>query len=316
MLELPNKNLIIETETIERLNDENLLKLSDEEVMKELLNFKNLALIVTKIRKGDYIYRVRIQDQEEHPEKRYKNKCHFNYRTDVDKIMEYGRGNLPRNSMFYGSVYATGSIENIKVHMTAYMEVSSILHNYQDTSRKHEFFYTSKWQVKEDFEVVAIINHEKFQKNNEPAKYLASKYNEFAKELKEDASNLNLMINYIAEQYAREVKKDENWKYKISANYTQYLLSKGITGVLYPSVKTEGESFNIVMPPDKADELLNLTGVALSESHTIGKKSLIGHCLFGRIDNIGNVIWRDVAPKEKLENTHVKRFYKEHGQIY
>src|SRR6185437_12031584 len=291
MLELPHKNLILET--IEKLNDESLFKLSDEEVMKELLNFKNLAFIVTKIRKGDYIYRVRIQDQdEEHPEKRYKNKCHFNYRTNVDEIKEYGRGNLPYNSMFYDSVYATGSIESKKVHMTAYMEVSSILHNYEDTNRKHEFFYTSEWQVKEDFEVVAIINHEKYQKNNESAKYLASKYNEFAKEFKEDATNLNLMIDYIAGQYAREVKKDENWKYKISANYTQYLLSKGLAGVLYPSVKAEGESFNIVMPPERADELLNLTGVALSESHTIGKESIIGHCLFGRIDNYGNVIWK------------------------
>ena len=314
MLELPDKNVILET--IERLNDESLFKLSDEEVLTELSNFKNLALIATKIKKGDYIYRVRIQDQEPDIEKRYKNKCHFNYRSDVDKIKEYGRANLANNSMFYGSVYGATGILNKKAQLTAYMEVSSLLHNYEDTNIKHEFFYTSEWEAKEDFEIVAIVNHEKFHKNNESAKYLSSKYNELAMELKEDAAKLNLMIDYIAAQYAREVKKDENWKYKVSANYTQYLLSKGLTGVLYPSVKAEGESFNIAMCPERADEFLNLTGVALCESHIIGKDSLIGYCLFGRIDNSGNVMWKEVESKAKLETSSVKKFYKQHGLIY
>jgi hypothetical protein len=306
MISFPKEADIINA--ISRLSNDNLLKLEDHEILQELEKFQSLALILIKIHKGSIIYRVRIADQD--PFQIFTHQRELYYRTDVENINTYGRANIKNNVMFYGSIDNTNPQ---LAEITAYMESSSILHN-QDTSKINEdLIHASQWIVEEDFEVVGIINHSKFHDHNPAAKDLSGRYLDFTKKYPEAEKALNLMIDFLAMQFAREVKKGEEWKYKVSSIFTQYLINKGFNGVLYPSVKAGGTTFNIAIHPSVADKFLRVGPIVYSEAYIKDKDILMGYNLLGKVVPAGEIKWSDVKSEHGLKNIDIKLFYKKHG---
>ncbi len=160
----------------------------------------------------------------------------------------YQRASTPNTTMFYGCV-APDNIVNDEPYnekVTAIYEASKLLR--QGIIEGEEKITFSRWIVKKDFSLVAIVYHKDFIDKYSHTRELSTAHQNFLKLHPNVREKSMLVTEFIASEFAKnEIQSD--FDYLISALFTEKVLSLGFAGVYYPSVRTEGQGINVAIAP-------------------------------------------------------------------
>ncbi|NHB70228.1 hypothetical protein [Perlabentimonas gracilis] len=226
---------------------ENIKRIQEIKTYEEIYNTISNTIIPLKIFtlfKGKHIYRARINEKKPF---RFKNQ--ISYRTDIEKINEYGRVNKIRQSIFYASHKPETTI----------FECSKLIKNKQ-LLEGIEKFTVGRWFVKKDITVLGIISNEDSQSVNSDLRklYESSIVNSKIGE------NGNKILKFFADDFAKNV--ENNNEYMISCALFNFIVKhyklQNISGVFYPSVGYELKDLNIALLPEIVDDSLILDNVA------------------------------------------------------
>lgn len=273
---------------VSELRDLDLRTTSIEDVVIKLSRFSGkLPVITTHIPEGTFIYRSRVNNSNEE-EFHYANE--ISYIKNPPSNLPMGRANNQGESVFYGVIPHPGYEDN-KQQIDSLLESGLVdleSEDYMETE-----YTMGKWRVKRGFWVIAIPHHSVFHDKNESLLNLHSAYVDFVKKFPELEEDALYFMEYMAAEFAKEVKRDEPWNYKISVAFMNYPYSVGCPGVIYPSVKAGGEGVNIVMEPAAVDDLLELHKVARWMVLSKGTENLVfGRKIVLEYEKDGKFIWQ------------------------
>ena len=189
----------------------------------------------------------------------------------------YNRCNLPKQEMFYGTLYGEEDDEIQHALITSVFEVSNLCH---ETSEEDEFYLSGIWRATRDITTIIIFD------NNQPAK------NTFFNRAKQRAElflaehpNEDLGDMTLVEAFSRDVK--ENIDYRITAVYSDFLFKRfPIDAIVYPSVRTGKVGTCIAIRPSFVDSGgIELVSTSKYRLYSEGEKSVRGViCQHGSID--------------------------------
>lgn len=211
------------------------------------------------LHKGHYIERALINP----PGEIFTNHERISYIHDKNKLKKvlFGRANEPKQTVFYGSIISP--LINMP-RVVAWFETTEKFneeYKYNDTI---EIFTVGRWRILEDIEIMEMIFSDEALKVNE--------YNRIAlaNQLKNFQEHPLALFceeqgNFFSNEYARkDIKKGENYKYKISAAYTNYIWRNShLKGITYPSVSSDFQGQNIALLPEIVDKYLKLELVGM-----------------------------------------------------
>ncbi len=240
-----------------------------ENFFNEFEKLDILGIVEGKLHKGLSVYRSRIN----------KNNDSF---TSIKQISYppkpsnfFGRASSPGNQMFYGSYTPTDSgINQIKeAYVINAYEISLFL---RDPKSSGNIKVTvGRWDVIKDINIAAIIFSPKFINQTLFVQNLNNQFNAQLQKHPEFSRNTRIWNKFIAEEFSKDVEEDKDFEYAISAFYSEFLISKGFDGIIYPSVKLDGRGINIAISKKAVDNKLNLYGVAEGRFYKSKKESVL-----------------------------------------
>ena len=256
MTDLPTIEQI--NKVLTELKGLSLQDVSYDTIFEKLANELKIIPFVTAIlKRGHYIERGRINEKDQ----AFNSESELSYRTDNENIKKYGRANCPNQSMFYGAVKSEFIDYPRIVNL---LEISGLFRD-GDLISDGEFFFTvGKWKIKEDFEVVEVVFDEKtIERIPEIKKAYEYHLDNLKKIFPDKTEEFSTILKFFSDEFAKK-NISSNHDYKISAIYTNMaIVNRGHKGVLYPSVRTEGQGRNIVLPIETVDNYLELEKVAM-----------------------------------------------------
>jgi hypothetical protein len=224
-------------------------------IYQSIADLKDKFVPSAKLKKGFAIERVRIN----RPGQTFSGKAQLSYINDkvvLERLSGYGRANLPRQAVFYGSII---SKQIPQPRVAAYFETSELIKSLSDTEDVKETFTLSRWRVQEDIEVIEMIFSDEALKVNE---YVQMSLEHQLKKISDHPLRDHCIEQgkFFSNEYARtDVRKGEEHKYKITAAYANYIWSRtGLKGITYPSVPTEYKGQNVALLPEVVDRALKL----------------------------------------------------------
>ena len=239
-------------ELLQKLKEasKNIHKTSYDQILQYWDNFNLPFLQGIKLKPGYAIYRARPTESED-----FEDVEQLSYNKNPAK---FGRANRPGSPMFYGSLATKPDDEPMLTNIMELLEISPHL------GGEGQVDYTiGQWIVeKEIYALLMIFNKDYLSK----IKHFKVLHDNFVKDIIM-TSPVNMdaykILEYIALEYAKPSMGDDN-NYKISAAFFEKMLERSqitIDAIIYPSVKCEGEDFNISLTPDAADTKLMLSKV-------------------------------------------------------
>ena len=135
----------------------------------------------------------------------------------------------------------------------------------------------SRWEVIKDLELVALPFLADYTMACKDIMTIKEEWNKAIK-----ANTLNQDGLELIEYMAREIGKvfASNVEYFKIANFVNYLLNvnektKGVDGIIYPSVPAAGSGFNVAVKPSVVDEKIRFVGASLSHLLKKGEESYL-----------------------------------------
>lgn len=211
---------------------------------------KRLPIFMTDLKIGEPLIRSRylkdsedfhrtIQDYSYHPEPEY---------------IKIGRANLAGQQIFYGS----------RFRVTSLAEVRFVYAN-----REKEFarYSLGRWEVKQKLQMAAIVTPESIRKHNTKELFGLADFIEQTEKKTQNDPELKGFIDlykYLADKYTEPIREGEEYKYKITAVFSNFFYSKLhiADGILYQSVQYP-ENFNVALKKEVIDnDKLQLTFAA------------------------------------------------------
>ncbi len=248
---------------IENLRGLNLTECPTKLIKQEISQFGQFGWMLMTFHPTKEIIRARLNEKvsfSTREELQYKPQK-YNH--------EHARGSTPDKTMFYGAILPdvinVNEVNNAR--LTASLEVSSLLRNNIPEGKEKITF--SKWVVTNPITVMAMCYHKDFINKSSFSDELNPVYQKMLQESPEWIQKKSMIITeYLASEFA---KKNITCPcdYSVSAIFSEFCVTKGLDGVLYPSVKADGMGYNITISPDAVDKSLKL--VAAGEC-TIYKK--------------------------------------------
>ena len=246
-----------------------------EKEIRELFNSVEVtAGMSVTLHKGKSIMRARPNYNGE----KFSKKSDFSFKPQKDND-KYQRASTPYQTMFYGAVLPEdlkdGELANARI-IGAFETVPLLRDRNKSGYQKISF---GRWFVKEDINLIAIVFNEEYIKNNRYTSELANSYKEFCKYTDPDiVEKSNKFQCFLASEFSKEIIRD-NYDYMISAIYSE-LVTKGYDGVFYPSVRINGEGFNVALTPEATEKLeLKVVGECaiykLKENAVLGLNSIL-----------------------------------------
>ena len=189
----------------------------------------------------------------------------------------FNRCNLPKQEMFYGTLFGEDNDEIQHALITSIFEVSDLCH---ETSTDDEYYLSGEWLVSRDLSALVIFDHTKPARNTffQMAKYNADQY------LAEHPNN-GLGDKGIIDAFSSEVF--HNADYRVSAYYADYLFrTQPIDAIVYPSVRTGHVGSCIAIRPSVVDSgVLTLVRASKYRMYSGGEKKVHGRAYeHGHID--------------------------------
>ena len=237
-------------EIIKRLKELDLSSYPIDEIRTLLNALGKVGHIIVSYHKGKSIIRVR-------PNSKFQR---FNYVEQLSFKPQkfnttYQRASTPYKTMFYGCTVANnpskGELDNARA--IAPFEAVKWL---RDKSKKgYQKITFSRWIVKKDLHLVAIVFKESFYEQNSFTKELVDAYKEIFKSSSPEIIENSMKIqDFLAEEFSKE-DTDNDYEYLISALFSEMCVKKGFDGVFYPSVRVGGMGFNIAISPQATHKL-------------------------------------------------------------
>jgi hypothetical protein len=274
---------------LEQLSSLDLSITSDTIVLNCLKEIGKIALVGTTIKKGQFVCRGRINETE----------LPYYYEKDIDYIKDlkimppYNRASLCGESMFYGCI----TVDNERYcQMQTISEISKVLlKKFQDTEIHEEYITMGKWRVIEDFQVASIAYHDDFLKNNGHLRNMNTEFLSYVEKYPDKKADFFKIVQFLASEFAKPVKEDERYNYKISGAFSKIALYFGASGVLYPNVIDEGKGFNIAISPTIKDTHLKLEKLVVWRTRKKSNNNpfTIPYLYCDKFTPDGKFIWED-----------------------
>ena len=246
--------------TIENLKKLNLKNSRYEDVL-ELVSQITYPAFFFHLEAGKSVFRARPHKENEmfHFEKE------LSYRTDIQNINNHNRANPAYSTMFYGAI-ATQSVKD--GYLISASETSNLCRNNKDGV---DTLTISKWILKRSMKVLIIMNPTNYKFHSKDIDDIYRAYLDFINS-QEYPEEIKLISSYLANEFSKKVKKGEEYEYMISAAFSELFFDKGcdFNGIVYPSVQTELQGYNIAIMPYVVDDNLILDKVLLAQLHKTG----------------------------------------------
>lgn len=269
--------------SIKNLKSINLEAVTIEEI-EELLAplFEGYTINAPKFNSGVLIYRGRICSKPTHYSEIIYPKQEF--------IKKYGRANNIGQSLFYGGV-GKG---------TPLMEIGA---------QSGDTIVLSHWITTESM----LLNHVGFSnltKYRMKSKRDLEKIYKFVEDTKNYKELNNFVYNFLASKFIDDIGEDDNWKYKLTVAITNKLISEPLNGIMYPSIKSFGNSDNIVLKPEYVDKALKLVSIQfikiIEKTGEIFRTELLDTAT--KISDDGSINWsgRQLSMKGKIITSSIE----------
>lgn len=245
-------------------------------IYQSIADLRDKFVPTALLNKGWYIDRIRVNK----PNEVFTNFQQVSYIHDnevLEKHVDFGRTNEPRQAVFYGSIYSP-QIEQPRA--VAYFETSELLKEIDRFDNAEEIFTLSRWTILEDIEVVEMIFSDEALKVNEYAKLSLENQVKNYKHLSL-SDHYERQGKFFSNEFARsDIEKGEAFNYKITAAYTNYLQRKThLKGITYPSVASRYLGQNIALLPEVVDKYLKLESVGMFKFEKINGVNLPIDCI-------------------------------------
>lgn len=244
---------------IEELSSANYNLVSYNKLVAKLRQFQFIPFVTAKLNPGYHIERGRINE----PGQIFTSEKELSYRTDRDNITQYGRANIPYDSLFYGAIESDVIKHPRLINL---LETSQIFRNLdkQKIDQADFIMTVGKWRIKEELEIVEIVFDENsIEKSADIKKSYEHHLEKLKSELPDFAEQFSLLLKFFSNQFAKK-EITSHLDYMISAAYTDLALNfKGSPGLKYPSVKSDYMGHNVVLTPRAVDQFLELEIAAM-----------------------------------------------------
>lgn len=248
------------------------IKPENLELIKKEVKRLLLPIPVTILQKDFYVYRARYIDGD-FPE--HKKQVSYPYETRF--VNSFGRCNFPEQQVFYGSVPSEKIQEARVTGISEIIDFDSL-----DRNKRH-FIAVGKWLVLEDIFLAELYLRDDSIKNK-----ITENANTFhKKQLNTLDTELRQVNEEILTFFSDELTEPKG-RYELTSTisnlyFNKYLKKKDgtesltVEGILYPSVKTEGQGMNVALLPTAVDNKLKLEMVLINEIIFTGPKSFYFH---------------------------------------
>lgn len=245
-------NLILE---LKKLNLSNY----PEKEIRDLLNqIGKICSMQVFFHPGKVVMRARPHENENI---RYKRKGDLSFKPQ-EYNKTYQRASTPNETMFYATAVPEnlqpGELDNLRIIGV----VESIPALRDKTSSLYKKISFGKWEVTEDLRLMSIIHKDRYFEKSSYTRELIEAYNMSTKNIPEEILNevpdiveKSLKIQtFLADEFAKETIRGD-YDYMISAIFSEIAIRKGFDGIFYPSVRVDGQGFNIAITPEATKKL-------------------------------------------------------------
>lgn len=212
--------MTVEINPIDKLKRLNLSKYPIDEINEIMKEFGKIAIVVTTLHKGKTIIRARPNE----PNETFKTVSELSYKPAKFNTT-FQRASTPNTTMFYGCVVpeniADGEFDNERV--TATLETSKLYR--QEIENGEEKMTFSRWAVKKDIPLVAIVYHKDFINNSSHTNELHIAYQTFLDKNPNDIVNSSTVTEYLASEFAKK-RTPHDYDYLVSALFTELVIIK------------------------------------------------------------------------------------------
>lgn len=239
---------------------------------------KKIPATVLKINKGRSIYRARKYNLP--VESLFLFESDLSYRTKLDEISNFGRCNVPNDSIFYGSMIHYSGHKNVgKIkpqmtelgYLTSILETTELLDSPESkfVSEGVEIYGVGMWEATEDFDVFIMPPNGERKEESELANELLETHNNNMTQAKAN-DEIREFYEIMGNEFSKYMHNKPNVQYGISALFSYHTVRSG-GGIAYPSVKTEQKGFNIALTPDTIDTKFKFKRAGIGELWKFGK---------------------------------------------
>lgn len=215
---------------------------------------------IVSLYRNELIERIRNNYNEEI----FMEEKQVSLRTNLQNITEFGRVNKPHHSNFYGTL-ADDNLDLARI--TTVIETHRTLRTRNISTTEQQIFTTSQWLAEGDFKLLIIPFHSQANRN----KRLGKTAQHFSAAISIDFGKLSTeileLLAFFSDCFGREVNNHLN--YKLTAAFGEvFMKDYQLDGIIYPSIKSEFQTQNIV---------LNHSGVSKLKLHKVGMFELFIH---------------------------------------
>lgn len=272
--------------TIEKLKNLDLSTYPYEEAKKlieELFQFYSMLYVLPK---GYTVLRARVNENnisfQEPKDLSYKPQQFNSY---------YQRASTPHKTAFYAAALPnTSKFSDVRVIST--LETSSLIRaasspNFVEDSTtdtiKEEIITYGKWEITKDLPLVMLFHSETFRERHPLTRDIYDSFYKSLKEAPEEYQQRSIETNdFFAKEFSKTDIKDD-YDYLLSAVFTEVATERGFAGVLYPSVRCDGEGFNVAVSPEFVPNHLRLSAVGECKIYSKGKGHFLNDLSFSII---------------------------------
>jgi len=201
---------------------------------------RKLPAFLTDLGIGEPLVRCRYLNETEEFHKTIQD---FSYNPFV-KYIKVGRANYEGQQVFYGS----------RFRITSLAEVRFV---YANREKDEAIYSMGRWEARDKLGLAAIVTPESIRRHNATELFGLAEYIEKAEyECRNDPelSGFIDIYRYMASKFAETVQEGEEYKYKITAVFSNFIFSRFnlADGILYQSVQYP-ENFNVALKKEVVD---------------------------------------------------------------
>jgi hypothetical protein len=234
-----------------------------------------MPALLTTLHAGKVIHRARINNNDEV----FSSVAQLSFKPP-EYNTTYQRASTPTTTMFYGAVLPEDDEESkIKTErIIAASEISHLLREKNAPDGEQTITF-SKWRVTQDIPLLTIVHNRHFIEKNKNTLRLYELFRQFSEQHPEIVEQALALSEYFADEFAKPII-NQDYDYLISAVFSERTLKQGLAGVYYPSVRTDGDGFNVAISPDFVNTSLELEAVAECTVYRKGKQVIVDNDKF------------------------------------
>lgn len=286
---------------IEKLN-----KIKNEKNIHDLYNLFDkiitfpIPLIPIKIPVGTKIVRCRINGKGKHFESISDLYC-----PPLDKTNQQ-RANIEKNPIFYGATF----INDFQAPLPRAVVLYEISDFAKDTkSYGIQRLTYSVWIVKKELHLFALPFYQNYNNLNSKIEELEFEWNNRTKNVNFKPEQLKF-IEFLSNEYA-----ESSSDYFFTAHFTHFicnLKNLDLDGVMYPTVRLEGDGLNVAIKPETVKTKMEFTGAIECYYIKEGLQSYIINAFVAELTKSGTLTY--IKQKNKAYN-HFEKLINELGFI-